>query len=291
MTTIKLFNNKTFAQMTDSMKQELAEKLVNREIYSNVGEMVSLISKLDCDVNEYHDELQELMFSREYEESIIDALNSNEIDFDSVMSYTTTETDELILKSAFEQFGTSFDDYNELSAYLDENETTLDFIETSQAIYNDIEKDDKEEEFCNEFSIEWCEDETLEFWAVSNWLAHKLDNTLNIGCTAIWGRGTSGQAICLDHQIQEIAFDLYSTEVDEAIHINKIDAIKAIITASVKPDMVEHVSKVILDNTTAYQLSINADGIDYEQRKTLETRITNNVKKVNKTLEAHNITL
>lgn len=147
------------------------------------------------------------------------------------------------------------------------------------------------ENYANENSLDAEFDEAYEHWIVSSWLADKLPNTGDVCGLSIWARYCTGQSIYLDYNIQQLAFDIYSTEVDESEHIKKVDAIKAIIAAAVKPDMVQHIESVILDNTTAYQLCINADGLDYEQRKSLEKRISNNVKKVRNILKSHNINL
>lgn len=56
--------------------------------------------------------------------------------------------------------------------------------------------------------------EILEYWAVDNWLARQLKErgevVIGIGCTEIWGRCCSGQAILLDSVIEDIAKELYT---------------------------------------------------------------------------------
>lgn len=53
------------------------------------------------------------------------------------------------------------------------------------------------------------DDEPLEFWLVSNWLANKLKEhggrVYDLGDGNIWGRMTSGQAIYMDSLIRDIA--------------------------------------------------------------------------------------
>jgi hypothetical protein len=57
-------------------------------------------------------------------------------------------------------------------------------------------------------------DEPLEYWAVSNWLAAKLQDQGEVVADSypmIWGRCTSGQAIKMDGVIQRIAKNLYES--------------------------------------------------------------------------------
>lgn len=56
--------------------------------------------------------------------------------------------------------------------------------------------------------------EIYEVWIVSDWLADKLRAkgecvTSPDDWIQIWGRGTTGQAICLDYVIQSIVDDMY----------------------------------------------------------------------------------
>ncbi|AGG58313.1 hypothetical protein VPDG_00152 [Vibrio phage henriette 12B8] len=176
---------------------------------------------------------------------------------------------------------------NELSDWIG---TDLDTIRA--ACFESISSsDDDLQNYSNNNGLDAEFEEAYEHWIVSSWLSDKLPNTGDVCGLTIWARYCTGQSICLDYNIQQLAFDLYSSEVDEGEHIKKVDAIKAVIDASVKPDMVEYVSKVIFDNTTAYQCAIDASDLDYDQRKALEKRISSNVKKVNTVLESHNLSL
>ena len=54
---------------------------------------------------------------------------------------------------------------------------------------------------------------------MSDWLARKLRErgylTGNLCGLTIWGRGCTGQAICLDRVIQEIACELWPEDLKE----------------------------------------------------------------------------
>ena len=58
--------------------------------------------------------------------------------------------------------------------------------------------------------------EIFEHWIVSDWLARKLkergETTGELCGLTIWGRGTTGQSICLDHVIQDIALETYGEQ-------------------------------------------------------------------------------
>ena len=51
-------------------------------------------------------------------------------------------------------------------------------------------------------------EEALEHWLVSDWLANRLreegEMVVNFMDLTIWGRTTSGQAICIDSVIEDI---------------------------------------------------------------------------------------
>lgn len=163
-----------------------------------------------------------------------------------------------------------------------------DLDKTQTALYELIDENGDLEQYSNDNDLDPSCDEAYEHWIVSPWLAEKLPHTADVTGLTIWARFATGQAICLDHNIQSIAFDIYCEEVDESEHIKKVDAIKAIISAACKSDIAPLVEKVILENDTAYSLAVN-NAADYDARKKLENRISNNVKKVRETLEQHNI--
>ena len=73
----------------------------------------------------------------------------------------------------------------------------------------------KDEKYSNDlmevqvqFNDEDYPDEALEHWLVSNWLAERLreegEMFIDFMDLTIWGRTTSGQAICIDTVIEDI---------------------------------------------------------------------------------------
>ena len=59
-----------------------------------------------------------------------------------------------------------------------------------------------------QFNDEEYPDEALEHWLVSDWLGNRLkeegEMVVNFMNLTIWGRTTSGQAICIDSVIEDI---------------------------------------------------------------------------------------
>lgn len=69
------------------------------------------------------------------------------------------------------------------------------------------------EDLCREFDIEPIEREVFEHWIVSDWLADKLAEKgekvdKDFAGLTVWARTTTGQAICMDAVLEEIAADL-----------------------------------------------------------------------------------
>ena len=78
------------------------------------------------------------------------------------------------------------------------------------------------EELCRELQVDTDDfrDEVYEHWICSSWLARKLKERGEVvgelcGLT-IWGRGTTGQSICMDHVIRCIIEELYAEELSVA---------------------------------------------------------------------------
>lgn len=96
-------------------------------------------------------------------------------------------------------------------------------LETVLSDYNvedltDIEENDLVD-IANEYNIDPYYNEVYEYWIVSGFLADRLEAEREVierdffGLT-IWGRMTTGQAICCDHVICKIATDIFN-EVEE----------------------------------------------------------------------------
>lgn len=70
------------------------------------------------------------------------------------------------------------------------------------------------QEACEAFDIEPYQREVFEHWAVSGWLADKLLERgekvdKDFGNLCVWARTTTGQAISIDHVIEEITQELH----------------------------------------------------------------------------------
>lgn len=85
----------------------------------------------------------------------------------------------------------------------DTNQTLVD------AIFQDIKDNEGTQDFCDGLGLEGHENDVLEFWLVSDWLAYHLEKQGEIIATdfyglTVWGRTCSGQAILLDSVICNI---------------------------------------------------------------------------------------
>lgn len=269
-------------------------ELVNDEILNDTREMMhtSLIKDLKKYLVEY--------VKWDWKRSAIEDVFSSYSDDDQYMQNDDYEDNHQYMDRVMPEVVKYFSDIDNLDNFInwiETNKELSDWIGTDldtirAACFESISSCDEDlQNYSDNNGLDAEFNEAYEHWIVSPWLADKLPNTGDVCGLTIWARYCTGQSICLDHNIQQLAFELYSSEVDESEHIKKVDAIKAVIDASVKSDMVEHVNKVIFDNITAYQCAINADDLDYDQRKALEKRISTNVKKVNAILETHNLSL
>lgn len=73
-------------------------------------------------------------------------------------------------------------------------------------------------EICDMQNIDPYEREVFEHWAVSSWLADKLEEQgekvdRDFGGLNVWARTTTGQAISMDHVIQKIAANMHKARM------------------------------------------------------------------------------
>lgn len=316
--TIALYNGLTFEQMNDSQKQDLAGELVKNEIYMNVNEVISELSKVDDSI--YRDELDEIQGSWDYASAVDNHLNDlvgyellqllEEKDI-SRAAHLDIDAIRVAILDEFEKYGEwdEFAENNITTPYTDSEAATRDYINKMvpialydvvddcifelsdhlnhssaiKAIYDTLESDDELQEYCDENNLdpEW--DETYEFWAVSNWLGSKLANCQDIAGLTVWGRGCTGQAICLDYAIQSLAFDIYSREVelsDEQIETMK----KTVLTVIINPVYLTAVESVINDGKTPSEALELCEDVDLT-RSTLDRQIA----KAKKAIESLNV--
>ena len=92
-----------------------------------------------------------------------------------------------------------------------------------ELVFEQLESTSDMQELFREFQVDTDDfrDDVYEHWIVSGWLARKLKGkgeTVGELCgMAIWGRCTTGQAICLDRVIQNLAIELWQEEWDEFV--------------------------------------------------------------------------
>jgi len=171
-----------------SVNQDIKSKLVARDVYCHVG------SLMEDRGEEFHvgslmedrgEEFQEELYACD-NFSLIRDHNYTLDGEDKWFSGSSSERDELVteLEEKRDELDPKSKDYDEkFEMYLNAIEALNDAEEESAEIY--------------------------EWWAVSSWLAGKLQAEGEViyeaGLTQVWGRQSSGQAILLDGVISDIA--------------------------------------------------------------------------------------
>lgn len=212
--------------MTDRMeiesnRQDLAGRLVGREIYYCVSYLVSAMSGMA-----QHDSRNWRERDLDWEDDILPLLERYDIE------------------RAGEDYIEQCDDLDELERMVDLNGYWSDALAAANAPegcnaaewFESLEDEsaaleamhkyiiditDDWNEFCEEFNVDYREDEyrddVYEHWLISGWLAEKLKARGEVvgdlcGLT-IWGRCCTGQSIALDRVIQEIAMETWPEDV------------------------------------------------------------------------------
>lgn len=221
----------------ENNRQELARRLVNRDIICCVSSLVSTMSALmqacpwetlrdEC--ISWEDDILPLLESYDKEQAGTDYINDCD-DFDDLerMADLNGYWQDACAETGF--------DSDQEYANGDGDMGLIDFAEWFEAHCTDDEKDhaleklrdyiirqtDDWDEFCEEFDVDYREDEyrweVYEHWVVSDWLAGQLDRrgeiTGDLCGLTIWGRCGTGQSIALDHVIQEIAMEEWPEDV------------------------------------------------------------------------------
>lgn len=169
---------KTFKELSENERQDLGRKLVEREIHFCASSIVSKMSEYEPD-DWFH-----LFIQDDWEQAAIDHIYHGMGD-DEITDYLIDA---------------------DIHDYLPE--------EAKNILHNHLRDTDWFEDFCQELNLDPHQTEIFEHWIISDWLADKLEAKDQVtdkgfhGLT-IWGRPTTGQAIALDHVIQEIACENY----------------------------------------------------------------------------------
>ena len=218
---------------TESQRQELASRLVQREVGNCVSSLMSGIMEVALHLTYRQmqdafgtdqDELMELFQRPDYETAAYDFIDdADEADLETIAELNGDWAD--VLASA------NVPDVEELEPDEDGGERWAHVGVTPQIIF-DCESDAREvavseslpairkavkamaidcEEVCQEFNLDPDYIEVYEHWIVSNWLAAKLkargEVTRDFAGLTIWGRCCTGQSMAMDSVIQDIAVE------------------------------------------------------------------------------------
>lgn len=191
--------------ITKEMIQEKAEGIVNNEIFYCVSSLVSKLSSVD---ESFYDDFGHLLYCE-----------PSESDYEHAASYEGWVSVKEHLEEGQQRKNLSgyYDLLQENTCITESPENALmledcfvklgdDGIE-GEYLYGDWS------DVCDYDNIEVDPSEVLEHWIVSEWLARKLQEQgeaieLDLHGVTVWGRCTSGQSICMDYVIEEIAKDI-----------------------------------------------------------------------------------
>lgn len=200
----------------ESKIQELAGRLVEREVIYCVSSLVSTLSELtqECPNSDlsWEDDILPLLEGYDFEEAATQTIN--DADWDALEIYA----DQLgYWSDVLYQIGAQ--DVEDLEEWLDSRDDARDLLGKARAAVRDMCTDP--ETFCRE-----CDDidmddfrfDVYEHWIVSRSFLRKLKKAGEVVgelCgMSIWGRATTGQAISMDGVIRRIAIELWGDELE-----------------------------------------------------------------------------
>ena len=221
----------------ESKRQELASRLVDREIYYCVSSLVSTLSNLaqNCDSRvlrneclDWEEDILPLLEWVDYEEALRQHVTEGaDLDDMENMVEECGYWDGLVDASGYTTYLSEFtptpekEEADEFSEWLDaERGRDSDFRDKVADFL--IENGDTKE-LCQQFDVNTDDfrGDIYEHWLTSDWLARKLKGrgevTGELCGLTIWGRGATGQSICLDRVIQNLAIELWQEEWDEFV--------------------------------------------------------------------------
>ena len=223
----------------ESKRQELASRLVEREIYYCVSSLVSTLSALaqNCDSRvlrgeclDWEEDILPLLESINYEEAVRAwVMDSSGTDVESLESAVELGGywENVVDASGYTTYLSEFtptpeqEEAFDLQDWLDaDSERDEKFREL---VFEQLESTSNMEELCHEFQVDTDDfrDEVYEHYLISGWLAARLrerGETIGELCgLTIWGRGCTGMSVSLDSVMQSIACDLWSDEWDSFI--------------------------------------------------------------------------
>lgn len=213
----------------ESKRQSLASRLVEREVYCCVSSLMSDLASFEK--GEYYDEVMDAFYVEDFQEALEQYIANADIDeLESLIEengYWSDFVDEHVKPPVFIP-AEGDDDPDHWSVdgehFDDEDDAREKAIELALPLLRDKARDhvselcgDDPRDLCDALNIDWHDREVYEHWAVSGWLGRKLneqgEKTLELYGMTVWCRCTTGQSICLDRVIQEIACELWDDEL------------------------------------------------------------------------------
>ena len=225
----------------ETKRQELASRLVDREVFYCVSSLVSTMSALAQSAPS--DVLRGECLS--WEDDILPLLER--VDYDEAVEQYVEDADLSDLETLIDEDG-CWEDFLEEKVFseigrpgkvADEDEPEEDWEDQDledwldddtsrwetlrEKVLEFLTENSDFEELCGKHDIDTDDhrSEVYEHWIVSGWLARKLKEqgeiTGDLCGLTIWGRCCTGQAICLDRNIQNLAIDLWREEYDEFV--------------------------------------------------------------------------
>ena len=220
----------------ESKRQELASRLVEREVYYCVSSLVSTLSALaqNCDSRvlrgeclDWEEDILPLLEWVDYEEALRQyVMDDADLDDMENMVEECGYWDGLVDASGYTTYLSEFtptpekEEADEFSEWLDaEQGRESNFRE---AVADFLIENGDVKELCQSYDVDVDDyrNEIYEHYIVSSWLAARLaergEVTGNLCGLTTWGRGTTGQSICMDHVIRCIIEELYAEELSVA---------------------------------------------------------------------------
>ena len=204
------------------MRQDLAGRLVQREVVCCVSSLVSGLTELSQLVGYSElrdalgtdsDELSALCQRPNYEEAVRQFI-MDDADLDQLEEVAEQHGywSEVLADAGLTPNTAGADDH--LEGYLESEPDKFNLLR--QCVWELINTDDEYQWVCREYDLDYDYDEVYEHWVVSDWLQRKLaekgEITGDLCGLTIWGRCCTGQSMVLDSVIQEITRELWPEE-------------------------------------------------------------------------------
>ncbi len=204
----------------EGIRQDLASRLVQREVVQCVSGLISGIQEISQKVSYKDmqsafctdsDELIDLFQRYDYEEAVRNFV-MNEADLDDLEALADNHgywSD--VLSDANVPEGCE-----DVEEYVEAHPEALNTLRAG--VWELINTEEEFRTVCDDYGLDPDVIEVYEHWIVTDWLQRRLaeqgEITGDIMNLSIWGRCCTGQSIALDHNIREIARELWPEEWD-----------------------------------------------------------------------------